>query len=102
LQGIEHERVVAGIAYEDVGPGSAVELVVAGVTNLITMPVSILPLREKDLKITGSLTVKMTDFQIDPPVPTLALGLIRTDDEVKLSFEWMLSQRDPKSQSSKN
>jgi hypothetical protein len=69
------------------------ELVVAGVTNSITMPVSVLPVRDKTLKLSGSTTVKMTDFQIDPSSPNVALGLLRVEDEVKLTFVWVLSQR---------
>jgi hypothetical protein len=68
-------------------------LVVAGVTNKITMPVQVTPLGGKKLKITGRTAVKMTDFGIKPPAPAIALGLIKTGDEVKLSFEWMIGQK---------
>lgn len=69
------------------------ELAVAGVTNKITMPVNILPLGDKKLKVTGTTAVKMTDFKIEPPAPKIALGMIKTGDEVKLIFEWMVGQR---------
>ncbi len=69
------------------------ELVVAGVTNTVSMPVKIQPLGEKKLKVSGTATLKMTDFKIEPPAPKIALGLIKTGDEVKLVFEWMLAQR---------
>ena len=69
------------------------DLAVAGVTNKITMTVSVLPLGEKKLKITGTTSLKMTDFKIEPPSPKLAMGLIKTGDDVKLIFEWMLAQR---------
>jgi hypothetical protein len=71
------------------------ELVVAGVTNVISMPVKVSPLGNKKLKITGNTAVKMTDFGIKPPAPAIALGLIKTGDEVKLSFEWMVGQKAP-------
>ena len=71
------------------------QLVVAGVTNQITMPVNVLPLGEKKLKISGTTTVKMTDFKIDPPAPKIAMGMIKTGDEVKLIFDWMVVQRPP-------
>jgi hypothetical protein len=51
------------------------------------MPVSITPLGDKKLKVVGNLTVKMTDFKIQPPV---LIGLLSTGDEVKLLFEWMV------------
>jgi len=69
------------------------ELVVAGATNSITMPLSVLPTKEKKLKLSGSTTVKMTDFQIDPSSPDVGLGQVRVEDEVKLTFVWILSQR---------
>ena len=69
------------------------ELVVAGATNAITMPVNVVPLGEKKLKITGSTTVKMSDFKIEPPAPKIALGLIKTGDPVKISFDWNVMER---------
>jgi hypothetical protein len=68
-------------------------LVVAGVTNPIAMPVQVTLLGNKKLKIIGSTAVKMTDFKIEPPAPKIALGLIKTGDEVKLSFEWITGQK---------
>jgi len=69
------------------------DLAVAGTTNKITMPVNILPLPDNKLKVTGSVTLKMTDFKVEPPAPKLAFGLIKTGDEIKLIFEWVLSQK---------
>ena len=69
------------------------ELIVAGLTNSISMPISVTPLGNKKLKITGNTAVKMTDFGIQPPAPAIALGLIKTGNEVKLRFEWMVGQR---------
>jgi hypothetical protein len=69
------------------------QLVVAGVTNEINMPVNVLPLGDKKLKVSGSVTVKMSDFKIEPPAPKIALGMIKTGDEVKVIFDWMVAQR---------
>lgn len=69
------------------------ELIVAGVTNKITMPVMVTVLAENKVKFSGSIKVKMTDFKIKPPSPTLAFGLISTGDEVKLFFEWTAMKR---------
>lgn len=69
------------------------ELVVAGVTNGISMPVQVLPLGEKKLKVSGSISVKMTDFKVEPPAPKIALGMIKTGDKVKLTFEWMVAPK---------
>ena len=69
------------------------DLALAGVTNAITMPVNVLPLGNKALKITGSTSVKMTDFKIEPPAPKIALGALKTGDDVKLIFTWMVAPR---------
>jgi hypothetical protein len=69
------------------------DLMVAGVTKNISMPVNVTPMADKKLKVTGSISIKMTDFKIEPPAPKIALGLIKTGDDVKLIFEWMLAPR---------
>ncbi len=69
------------------------DLAVAGVTNNIPMVVNVLPQADKKLEITGTVTFKMTQFKVDPPAPKIALGLIKTGDEVKLIFKWVLGQR---------
>ena len=63
------------------------ELVVAGVTNAVAFPVT-MTRNDKTIKTTGSTSVKMTSFGIQPPAPAVALGLIKTGDDVKLTFEW--------------
>lgn len=69
------------------------DLIVAGATNSISMPVNVTPLGENKVKISGTTAVKMTQFNIDPPAPALAGGLIKTGDDVKLIFEWMVGQK---------
>ena len=68
------------------------QLAVGGVTNKITMPVDVLPMSGGKLKVSGTTTVKMTDFKIDPPAPKIALGMIKTGDDVKIIFTWMLKK----------
>ena len=67
------------------------ELVAAGITNEITMPIFVLPLDGGKLKISGGTSLKMTSFRIDPPAPRIALGLVKTGDDVSLQFEWVVS-----------
>ena len=64
------------------------DLIVNGVTNAITMPVTIENADKGKLKITGKVPLKMTDFKIVPPVK---LGIFRTDDEITISFEWLVA-----------
>jgi polyisoprenoid-binding protein YceI len=70
------------------------ELVVAGVTNAVQMPVSMVRVGADKLKFTGTTTVKMTSFGIQPPAPKIALGLISTGDDVKLTFEWLTAKKE--------
>jgi hypothetical protein len=62
-------------------------LTVAGVTKEIAMPVE-MKVDGNKLKFLAKATLKMTDFNIEPPSPTLAGGLIKTGDEVKLTIDW--------------
>jgi hypothetical protein len=64
------------------------ELMVAGVTNKVDMPVSIESVEANKLKIIGSVPLKMTDFKVKPPVK---MGVFKTVDDIKISFEWMVS-----------
>jgi RNA polymerase sigma factor (sigma-70 family) len=73
---------------------------IAGVTNQIAFPATVLPLTRKKLKISGSLKVKLTDFGIEPPSIGLSSDVIRVGDEVKVTFDWMLAQRDSSSATS--
>lgn len=65
------------------------KLTVAGVTKDLKLPVTMEHAEGGKLKFKGEAKVKMTDFGIKPPSPALALGLIKTDDEVKITFEWL-------------
>ena len=70
-------------------------LTVSGVTKDITFPVTLV--RRVDtsrLTFSGVTAVKMTDFKITPPAPTAAVGLIKTGDEVKLTFEWAVAKKE--------
>jgi len=63
------------------------EVVVAGVTNTITLP------GDGQLKIVGSIGLKMTDFKMEPPAPAIAMGIIKTGDPVTVKFEWLVVQK---------
>jgi polyisoprenoid-binding protein YceI len=65
-------------------------LTIIGVTRTNTMPVTITRVDKTKLKVNGTTIVKMTDHGLKPPtfdVPVLG-GLMKTDDEVKITFEW--------------
>ena len=67
-------------------------LTVCGVTRTNTMVLNLERVSKTQLKVTGTTAVKMTDFGIKPPAPEIALGLIKTGDDVKLTIEWVTSQ----------
>jgi hypothetical protein len=64
------------------------DLAVAGITNTVTMPVSVYRAADGKLQFSGSLRVKMTDFKITPPSPSFTGNVIKTGDEVTLRFTW--------------
>jgi polyisoprenoid-binding protein YceI len=78
------------------------DLTVAGVTKPIEMVVTLAPMEGNKLKATGSKEVKMTDFGMKPPAPSIGLGLIKTADEVKVTFEWITARKDEKKTASNN
>lgn len=73
----------AGVDYDANGT-----LTISGRTKTNTMPVTISKVGSK-IKVLGSTSLRMTDYGIQPPAPDIGLGLIKTGDEVKLTFEWV-------------
>lgn len=71
-------------------------LTIAGQTRTNTMPVTIEKLADKKLKISGTADLKMTDYGVEPPAPSiLGLSPIKTGDEVKLTFVWVTAPKAP-------
>lgn len=66
-------------------------LSIAGVTNRIAMRVRMQPLEKGRLKLIGSVPLKMSDFGITPPAPNIGLGMMKCKDNVRVTFEWLLS-----------
>ena len=66
------------------------DLVVAGVTKEIAMPVFVQPLGDGKLKISGSTSLKMTDFNVAPVDINLVVGHITTGNDVSIHFEWVV------------
>jgi len=77
---------------------SQCELVVAGVTNEVAMPIHLLPLGDGKLKLTGNVSAKMSDFGIEPPKLPLAKPegspiAIKYRDEIDLTVEWLVARQ---------
>jgi hypothetical protein len=72
------------------------DLAIAGVTNTVSFPVTIVPLDKTKIKISGTAKLKMTDYKVEPPAPNiLGLGLMKCGDDVIIKFDWTLMQTAP-------
>jgi len=65
------------------------DLVVNGVTNAITMPVSIESVSPVKLKVVGKKPLKMTDFKVQPPVKA---SVFKAGDDITIDFEWVVGR----------
>ncbi len=69
------------------------ELVIAGATNKASFPVTLEPLEDGKIKVSGSAPVKMTAYGVTPPAPNFGMGLMKVGDDVKVSFDWTLKEK---------
>ncbi len=70
------------------------QLKIAGASKDISMPVEMTVPEANRLKFSAKTEVKMTDFGVEPPAPTiLGIGTIKAGDEVKLTIEWVVGKR---------
>jgi polyisoprenoid-binding protein YceI len=68
-------------------------LTVSGTTRTNTMPVTIERMDKTKIKVAGSIPLKMIDFDVTPPAPRiLGMPVIKTGDDIKISFEWLTEQ----------
>ncbi len=74
------------VEYEFLSRG---ELVIAGITNAITMPVFVRPSGGRNLRISGHLPIKMRTFHIEPP----ATGVLKARGDVEVVFNWIVGPR---------
>ena len=66
-----------------------------GVTKTNEFDVVMSKVEGDKIKVSGTTKCKMTDFNIQPPAPKIALGAIKTADDVKLTFEWLTQKKAP-------
>jgi len=71
------------------------DVVVAGVTNNVTMPVNVLPMADGKVKISGTLNTKFSAFAIEPVYLIPGGKTFKTADEVKLIFDWVVGPNKP-------
>lgn len=64
-------------------------LTVAGTTKPVDITFDV-KVKNNNIIVTGSISLKMTEFKIDPP--TAVLGTIKTGDQVKIKFQSTFSK----------
>ncbi|MCW5555070.1 MAG: YceI family protein [Verrucomicrobiae bacterium] len=70
-------------------------LTIKGAARTNQMPVVIEKLEGK-MKVSGSMSLKMTDFGVQPPKITIpVLGAITTGDDITVTFEWSSAAQTP-------
>ena len=65
-------------------------LSVNGKSAPVSMQITIAKGEGDKLKVSGKTKLKMSQFGITPPAPKIALGLIKTGDEVSVEFNWFV------------
>lgn len=70
------------------------DLTVHGETKAIEMPVKIVKVDDKKLKISGKTALKMSDYKVKPPNPTIpGIGSITTGDDITITFDWVVETK---------
>jgi hypothetical protein len=98
MKGTEHKEIVFKLTEMvkkgDVPASGAAEfdckgdLTVSGQTKPVSFPIKMERAEGDKLKFTGTTKVKMTDFGIQPPSPSIGGVSIKTGDDVTLIWTW--------------
>lgn len=65
-------------------------LTVAGVDQLMDIPMQVRRLSENRLEVSGDTSLRMTEFGIEPP--RAMLGTLRTGNTIRVQWTWVLAQ----------
>lgn len=69
------------------------DLTVHGVTQKISMVLTVQQLAKERVTISGKTDLKMTQFKIDPP--TAMLGMIKSGNKITVTVRWLLQRATP-------
>ena len=69
------------------------ELVLAGITNRLSIPLSVTPLPGNRLKVNGETFIKLADLGLAAAKPVSFF--LKNGDEIKLTFEWFVGRKPP-------
>jgi len=83
----EEPKTGSPLTFDSVGV-----LNVAGVNKTNAMVITMEPKDDGQIVVKGSTKLKMTDFGMKPPAPSVGLGLIKTGDDVDIKFEWVTAK----------
>ncbi len=61
------------------------ELTIGGKTTHVNLPFKVEMISDESVEVTGTIQLKMTDFEIDPP--TALLGTLQTGNEIEIHFK---------------
>jgi hypothetical protein len=69
------------------------KLVIAGVTNQISLPLSVIPLEGNKIKITSNTSLRMSSFGIEPPRIETNGGAVKFSDDIRVNIEWIVRRK---------
>lgn len=69
------------------------ELTMAGVTRSHTISARAIPQTDGSLRVAGSTTFPMTEWEVEPP--SLMFGLMKVGDEVEVHFDLVVRRQEP-------
>lgn len=94
LKAKEHPQIVFELATSKAKSGNQVEaagkLTIAGKTQTVATTGKLETLDNGNVRITGSYTLNMTDYEVEPP--SFMFGTVSTGEEVTISYEIILSR----------
>jgi polyisoprenoid-binding protein YceI len=70
------------------------DLTIAGATNKVSFPVTIDASDASKIRVSATVSLKMTAYGVDPPAPNIGLGLMRCGDEINIILDWTLKKRE--------
>jgi polyisoprenoid-binding protein YceI len=68
------------------------KLTIAGTTRNMHIPMTLNVIDSQHLRISGSLSMNMTDFKVQPP--RAMMGMIKSGDRIEVKFSWNVVRRD--------
>lgn len=88
---IRYELTSAALANRDANPllNTRGKLTIAGVTREVEMQITATRQPGNTYVLTSQIPIRMSDYGIKPP--TAMLGTIKTGDDVKVTFRWIVA-----------